>query len=204
MTFEMLLAIIFIGMPISLYCNYKFATQLTNAYLYRKLSGYGILVALSFVEYFYFDSLVMGIVFTSFIVWELLQVVLLLSIIFFIVFTGKINAKDSAVYTLFFTHFKMRNLCRSENSNIYFIKKNGVNIYFDASSEDFQPLSDIYLSRFPEVIKNEKPKITFKNFLVLHCEDIYISVSSDELQLIDVDMFNINRNHFDILRMLKI
>lgn len=204
MTFEMLLAIIFIGMPLSLYCNYKFATQLTNAYLYRKLSGYGILVAFSFVEYFYFDSLVMGILFTSFVVWELLQVILLLNIIFFIVFTRKVDTKDSAIYTLFFTHFKMRHLCKAENSNIYFIKNNGVHIYFDASSEDFHLLSDSYLNRFQEVIKNEKPKITFKNFLVLHCEDIYISVSSDELQLIDVDMFNINRNHFDILRMLKI
>lgn len=205
MTLEAFLAVLFIGLPACIFCNYKFASQLTNAYLYRKLAGQSILVILAFAEYFCFNSLAMGILFTCFIAWELLQVIVVLSIIGFITFTHKVDKKDSAIYSLLFTRFKMRSLFKSENSNVYFFKNNGVNIYFDSASEDFQPLSEHSLGRFKESIKEEKSKnISFENFLVLKCDDNYISVSSDDLRLLNIDIFNMDRNHFDVLSMLKI
>ena len=205
MTFELFLIILVVGLPAYLFCNYKFASQLTNAYLYRKLAGQCILIVLTLAEYFYFNSLVMGMIFAAFVVWELLQVIGILSIIGFLTFTSKVDKKDSAIYALLFTNLKMRSLFKSENSNIYFFKNNGVNIYFDSASDDFQALSDHSLGRFKENIKEEKSKnISFENFLVLNCDDHYLSVSSSDLKLIDVDIFQMDRKHFDVLRMFKI
>jgi hypothetical protein len=205
MSLETFLIVLFIGLPVSLFWNYKFASQFTNAYLYRKLAGQSILVVLAFAEYFYFNSLAMGIVFTCFIAWELLQLIIVLSIIGFIAFTKKLDKREYATFALFFTRFKMRTLFKSENPNIYFFKNNGVNIYFDANSDDFKSLSEDYLSRFKNNIKEEKSKsVAFEHFLILNCDDNYLSVSSDDLQLLNVDIFNMDRNHFDVLRMLKI
>lgn len=204
MSLEIFLIVLFVGLPAYLFCNYKFASQFTNAYLYRKLAGQAILVVLSFAEYLFFNSLVMGIIFTAFIAWELLQVIGVLSIIAFITFTGKIDKRESEIFTLFFTHLKIRSLFKV-NSNIYFFKHNGVNIYFDSASDNYQSLSEYSLREFKDSIKEEKAKnISFENFLVLNCDDNYLSVSSADLQLIDVDIFNMDRNHFDLLRMLKI
>lgn len=205
MTIEFFLIVLFIALPVSLFFNYKFASQLTNAYLFRKLAGYGILVVLSVAEYFYFGSLAMGIIFTSFVAWELLKSFCLLSILIFIVVAGKVSEKDSKIYKLLFTHMTMRNLLQKQNANIYFFKKNGVNIYFDSASDHFQSLTDYSLQRLKIGISLEDSKtLSLENFLVLQCDDNYISVSSDDLSLLDIDMFNMDRNHFDVLRMLKI
>ena len=75
-------------------------------------------------EYFYFGSLAMGIIFTSFVAWELLKSFCLLSILIFIVVTGKVTEKDSRIYKLLFTHMTMRNLLQKQNANIYFFKFN--------------------------------------------------------------------------------
>lgn len=99
----------------------------------------------------------------------------------------------------------MRNLLQKQNANIYFFKKNGVNIYFDSASDHFQSLTDYSLQRLKIGISLEDSKtLSLENFLVLQCDDNYISVSSDDLSLLDIDMFNMDRNHFDVLRMLKI
>lgn len=205
MTIELFLSILFIGLPIAMFFNYKFASQLTNAYLFRKLAGYGILATLAFAEYFYFNSLAMGIIFTSFVAWELLKSFCLLAIMAFLVISGKVTDKDSRIYRLLFSHIKMRNLLQSENANIYFFKKNGINIYFDSASDHFQSLTDYSLARLKLSITDEKSKtLALENFLVLQCDDNYISVTSDDLSLLDLDIFNMDRNHFDVLRMLKI
>jgi hypothetical protein len=204
MSLEIFLIVLFVGLPAYIFCNYKFASQFTNAYLYRKLAGQAILVVLSFAEYLYFNSLVMGIIFTCFIAWELLQVIGVLSIIAFITFTGKVDKRESKIFTLFFTRLKMRSLFKV-NSNIYFFKNNGVNIYFDSASDNYQSLSEYSLRLFKDSLKEEKSKnISFDDFLVLNYDDNYISVSSADLQLIDVDIFNMDRSHFDVLSMLKI
>lgn len=205
MSIEIYLIFVLIGLPIYLLYNYKFASQLTNAYIFRKLTGQCILMVLAFAEYFYFDGFVMSIVSISFIGWELLHAVCILSIIVYLVITKKVDKKDIQIYGLLFTRLKMRNLMKSENPNIYFFKHNGINIYFDISSDNFQSLHESYLDRFKENIKDEKSKnIAFKDFLVLHCSDNYVSVSSDDLALVGVDVFNLDKNHFDVLRMLKI
>lgn len=205
MSIEFYIIFLLIGLPIYFLYNYKFASQLTNAYIFRKLTGQCILMVLAFAEYFYFDGFVMSIVSISFIGWELLHAVCILSIIAYLVITKKVDKKDIQIYGLLFTRLNMRSLCKSENPNIYFFKHNGINVYFDISSENFQSLHESYLDRFKENIKEEKSnKISFKDFLVLHCGDNYLSVSSDDLSLVDVDIFNLDRNHFDVLSMLKI
>jgi len=201
MSIEIYLIFLLIGLPIYLLYNYKFASQLTNAYIFRKLTGQCILMVLAFAEYFYFDGFVMSIVSISFIGWDLLHAVCILSIIAYLVITKKVDKKDIQIYGLLFTRLKMRSL----NPNIYFFKHNGINIYFDISSDNFQSLHESYLDRFKENIKDEKSKnISFKDFLVLNCGDNYVSVSSDDLALVGVDVFNLDKNHFDVLRMLKI
>lgn len=205
MTIEVFLITLFIGLPLSLFCNYKFASQFTNAYLFRKLAGYSILVILSFAEFLYFNSLAMGIILTFFIAWELFQVGTVLAIVGFLFFTGKVDKKDAKIYGLLFTNFKMRSLFKSENSNIYFFKNNGVNIYFDSASDNFHSLPERSLEHLKNSINEEKSKnVLFENFLVLQCDNNYISVSSDDLALLDVDVFSLDKNHFDVLRMLKI
>lgn len=201
MSIEFYIIFLFIALPLSLLYNYKFASQLTNAYIFRKLTGQCILMVLAFAEYFYFDGFVMSIVSISFIGWDLLHAVCILSIIAYLVITKKVDKKDIQIYGLLFTRLKMRSL----NPNIYFFKHNGINIYFDISSDNFQSLHESYLDRFKENIKDEKSKnISFKDFLVLNCGDNYVSVSSDDLALVGVDVFNLDKNHFDVLRMLKI
>lgn len=205
MSIEFFIIFLLIGLPISLLYNYKFASQLTNAYFFRKIAGQAILIVLAFAEYFYFDGFVMSIVSMSFIGWELLQAVCILSILAYLVLTKKVDKKDIQIYGLLFTRLKMRSLSKSENPNIYFFNHNGINVYFDISSDNFQSLHESYLDRFKENIKKEKSKsISFKDFLVLHCGDNYISVSSDDLSLVGVDIFNLDKNHFDVLSMLKI
>lgn len=205
MSIEFYIIFILIGLPIYFLYNYKFASQLTNAYIFRKLTGQCILMVLAFAEYFYFDGLVMSIVSISFIGWELLHAVCILSIIAYLVITKKVDKKDIQIYGLLFTQLKMRSLCKSENPNIYFFKHNGINVYFDSSSDSFQSLHESYFDQFKANIKEEKSKyMSFDNFLVLNCDDNYISVSSDDLSLVGVDVFNLDKNHFDVLRMLKI
>lgn len=205
MSIEIYLIFLLIGLPLSLLYNYKFASQLTNAYFFRKLSGQGILIVLAFSEYFYFNSFAMAVISIAFIAWEILKAVCILSIIAYLVISRKVDKKDLQIYGLLFTRLKMRNLCNSENPNIYFFKHNGINIYFDSSSDNFQSLHDSYFDRFKANIKEEKSKyMSFDNFLVLHCDDNYISVSSDDLSLVGVDIFNLDKNHFDVLSMLKI
>lgn len=205
MSIEFFIIFLLVGLPISLLYNYKFASQLTNAYFFRKIAGQAILIVLAFAEYFYFDGFVMSIVSMSFIGWELLQAVCILSILAYLVLTKKVDKKDIQIYGLLFTRLKMRSLSKSENPNIYFFNHNGINVYFDISSDNFQSLHESYLDRFKENIKKEKSKsISFKDFLVLHCGDNYISVSSDDLSLVGVDIFNLDKNHFDVLSMLKI
>lgn len=205
MSIEFFIIFLLVGLPISLLYNYKFASQLTNAYFFRKIAGQAILIVLAFAEYFYFDGFVMSIVSMSFIGWELLQAVCILSILAYLVLTKKVDKKDIQIYGLLFTQLKMRSLSKSENPNIYFFNHNGINVYFDISSDNFQSLHESYLDRFKENIKKEKSKsISFKDFLVLHCGDNYISVSSDDLSLVGVDILNLDKNHFDVLSMLKI
>jgi hypothetical protein len=205
MSIEFYIIFLLIGLPLSLLYNYKFASQLTNAYFFRKLSGQVILIVLAFAEYFYFTSFAMSVISMSFIAWEILKGVCILSIIAYLVITKKVDKKDLQIYGLLFTQLKMRNLCNSENPNIYFFKHNGINVYFDISSDNFQSLHESYFDRFKANIKEEKSKyMSFDNFLVLHCGDNYISVSSDDLSLVGVDIFNLDKNHFDVLSMLKI
>lgn len=205
MSIEIYLIFLLIGLPIYALFNYKFASQLTNTYFFRKLSGQGILIVLALAEYFYFKSFAMSILSMSFMLWEFIQAFCILSIISYLVLTKKVTEKDVKIYKLLMTRLNMRCLIKSKNANIYFFKNNGITVYFDSASDQFNDLTEYSLNRFKENIKDEKSKeLSLENFLIFHSNNNYISVSSDDLSLVDVDIFNVDKNHFDVLSMLKI
>lgn len=205
MTFELFLTIVGICLPLYIFYTYKFASHLTNAYLYRKFSGISILLVMAFTEYYYHESLVMGLVAVLFLAWESLKLISVVGIIAYIVLTKKTTDKEIDSYRLFFTNIRIRSFFKSENPNVYFIKKNGLKIYFDSTSHCFEVMSDLSLDRFKLGIKEEKLKdISLQNFLILSHQNQYVSVSTDDLLMLDIDLLNIDKNHFDILRMFKI
>jgi len=205
MSFEVFLIILCIGLPIYVLYNYKFAVHLTNTYLYRKIGGVAILLSLAIAEYWYFKSTAMAIILTCVLAWETFKLLGVVSIIAYIVFTKKVDDKERNNYRLFFTNLTVRAFFKSKNPNVYFLKRNGIQLYYDSTSDCFKSMTDSSLDRFKEGMKTEKlDNVSLENFLVLLYNNQYLSVSSDDLSLLGIDLFDIDKNHFEVLRMFKI
>lgn len=205
MPFESFLIFLCIGIPVYILFNYKFATCMNNIYLYRKIGGVAILLSLAIAEYWYFKSTAMAIVLTCILLWEVFKMLGVVSIIGYIVFTKKVDDKERNNYRLFFTNLHVRAFFKSKNPNVYFLKRNGIQLYYDSNSDCFESMTESSLERFKEGMKTEKlDNVSLENFLVLLYDNQYLSVSSSDLSLLDIDLFDIDRSHFEILRMFKI
>lgn len=195
-----------ITIPLQCVLNYKVSPDFSNSYWIKSLMPTGTLAIAALIEAIYFQSSVFALLFAFAMGYIFLKFLMFASVHLYVFLNDKIDSDSIPSMRLFFTNLKVRSFYLSKgNSNIYFLKNDGVNIYFDKHSAEFEPLSTHHVAYFAQSLidKTFKP-IELNKFVILNCGERFMSVSSEELKTLDVPLEKITKAHFDLLQMIKI
>lgn len=195
-----------IAIPMQFLINYKLTPDFSNAYLIKSLVPTVALAIAAIIEYTYFISTVFALLFAFSMGYIFLKFLMFAAITYYVIFTDKIESDSLPSMKLFLKNFKVRSFYFSKgNSNIYFLNNDGVNIYFDKHSSEFDTLSNAHVTYFVNsLVDNTCKKIELNKFVILNFKERFMSVSSEELKTLDVPIEKITKAHFDLLQMMKI
>lgn len=206
MTLILFILLACIALPLQCFLNYKLSPDFSNVYWIKSLIATGSLAIAALVEFTYFQSSVFALLFTFAMGYIFLKFLMFASVTLYVFLADKVDVDSLSSMKLFWKNPKVRSFYLSKgNSNIYFLSNDGVNIYFDKHSAKFEALSNSHVSYFAQSIvdKTFKP-IELNKFVILNCDDRFMSVSSEDLKEIDVPIEKINKSHFDLLAMVRI
>lgn len=206
MTLILFILLACITLPLQCLLNYKVSPDFSNTYWIKSLIPTAALAIAALVEFSYFQSSVFALLFIFAMGYIFLKFLMFASVNLYVYLADKVDSDSIASMKLFFTNMKVRSFYLSKgHSNIYFINNDGVNIYFDKHSADFEPLSNHHVTYFAQSVidKSFKP-IELNKFVILNCDNRFMSVSSEELKTLDVPLEKITKAHFDLLQMVKI
>lgn len=206
MTLFLFVLIASIGLPIQAFFNYKVTADFSKYGFIKNMDFSFSLAFLSFLEYSYFNTLYMAIVFSTVMAFIVFKILVYFGIMVYVLSGDKVEGDNLSVVKLFLKTLKVRNFHLSKNkTELYFVNNDGVNIYFGNPYTEFPALCSDHVNHFNKnLIGNTLKHVYMHNFLILNVNNDYISLSSEELSMLDVRVDKITKRHFEIAKMMKI
>lgn len=195
-----------IALPLQFLLNYKLTPDFSNTYLIKSLVPTIGLAVAAVIEFMYFQSTMFALLFGFSMGYIFLKFLMFAAITSYVIFTDKIEADELPSMQLFLKNIKVRSFYFSKgNSNIYFLNNDGVNIYFDKHSAEFETLPNDHVTYFANSVLDKAYKpIEINKFVIVSLAERYMSISSEELKSLNVPIEQITKEHFDLLQMMKI
>jgi len=198
----------FVIIALSLQCvlGYKFTTHFSYRPLIQKIALISSFAIIAIVEIFYFKTFTFATLFGVFSCYVLFPYIMLFLITFYLFKIDRIDSENRQSTAFFLNIFKIRSYFLSKGcSNIYFFKNDGVSIYFEKYSTQFERLPSHHLEYFKHDLDTAVMQhVELSKFIVLIFDGECISLSSNDFAELGVSLDKINRQHFDLVRMIRI
>lgn len=208
MTFSFMAAITIIIQFIFGVLEYKYPKSLTNGRLIKRLIPLFLLSALALLEY-----VMTGSHYLTYFLGVCLALLFIISLgeickYFQVRRLSKREAdfNTNTTEALFYLNWKIKNFCSTDQvSNTFFFKQDDLIIFFGEPDSSFKAMDKTKLQLFKDSLtQSTMGHIKFGGFLVIKNKDDYISLSSDELKMLNVPITKINQETFKAIEMLKI
>jgi hypothetical protein len=186
--------------------QYKFAEDISNYYLIKPIIMPLIVAGCALFEYLVFDSHYISYLLVFYLVAMSVGFILFLGAYPYILYFSNLKVSQLDTFKVFLRNPRIRYLRGTENnSSVYFLKTNDLIIYFNVAIKDFNALSGHSLEHFKNMIAYKQiAGLSMDEFVVIKYGEDYLSLSSEDISMLDVPFYKMTPQHFKSLQMLKI
>lgn len=115
------------------------------------------------------------------------------------------NFNKNTTDVLFYLNFKIQQLCSiNKVSNTFFYKNDGLIVFFGEPETTFSAMHRDALQFFKESVKHSACHLRFGGFVIIKDKENYISLSSDEIKMLEIPVTNINQDYLSLIQMNRI